>query len=175
MLRFCFVWCLVALGTCLLVGCKDKAKGKAKDEVPKMSRVEAANLSSEADFAMQMKDFARAEKALARAVQLDPQILIYWLDLGISRRRLGNVDGARNAYQKALSICEEEYRQNPKDPTVILAYVRTLVLLNKAGEAKKLLEKAHQDLPNDREIQSYWKTKAVDQMLADPELKQYIL
>ena len=140
-----------------------------------MSRVEAANLSSEADFAMQMKDFARAEKALARAVQLDPRILVYWLDLGVSRRKQGNVEGARTAYQKALGICEEQYRQNAKDSNVILAQIRVLILLNKASDAKKLLEKARQDLPNDREIQSFWKAKMLDQMLVDPELKQYIL
>ena len=140
-----------------------------------MLRVEAANLSSEADFALQLKDFARAEKALARAVELDPQVLVYWVDLGVSRRRLGNVNGARAAYQKALGICEDQLRKNAKDANVILAQIRVLVLMNKANDAKKLLEKARQDLPNDHDIQSFWKTKVLDQMLVDPELKQYIL
>src|SRR4051812_24084614 len=130
MLRCCFVWCLVALGTCALAGCKGKPKSDGTDDVPKISRVEAANLSSEADFAIQMKDFSRAEKALARAVELDPQVLVYWVDLGISRRKLGNVEGARTAYKKALAICEEQHRKNAKDGNVIIAQTRVLVLMN---------------------------------------------
>ena len=157
------------------MGCKDKPKAQAKEEVSKIARAEAANLSSEADFALQLKDYARAEKTLARAVELDPQILIYWLDLGISRRKLGNVNGARAAYQKALNICEDQNRKNAKDPNVILAQIRVLVMMNKVDDARKLLEKARNDLPNDRDIQSFWKSKVLDQMLADPQLKPFIL
>jgi tetratricopeptide (TPR) repeat protein len=169
------VWCLVALGTCVLAGCKDKSKAQAKVEVSKIARAEAANLSSEADFALQMKDFARAEKVLARAVELDPQILLYWLNLGVSRRKLGNVEGARGAYQKALGVCEDQLRQNPKEPNMILAQIRVLVLMNKADEARKVLDAARKDLPNDRDIQSFWKAKVLDQMLVDPGMKQFIL
>jgi tetratricopeptide (TPR) repeat protein len=175
MSRFCFVCCLVALGTCALAGCKDKPKAEAKGEVSKIARAEAANLSSEADFALQMKDYPRAEKALSRAVELDPQVLVYWFNLGISRRKSGNVDGARTAYQKALRICEDQGSKNPKDGNIILARVRVLVLMNKADEARKFLEKARNDLPNDREIQSFWSSKAIDQMVADPQLKPFIL
>ena len=66
----------------LAAGCKPKTKA-----ITSLERKEAANLVSEARFAITLRDDARAEGLLAQAAQLCPDTGDYWLNLGMTRRR----------------------------------------------------------------------------------------
>ena len=63
----------LAAASLLLAACSktpvDKAKAGQPKDVPKLVAAEAANLASDAAFALQIHDYARAEKSLARAVE----------------------------------------------------------------------------------------------------------
>src|SRR5271167_4308911 len=83
----------VALALC---GCHRK-------KITTLERDEAANMMSEADFAVTMKDWGRAEGLYAKAVGLCPDDGNAWVNLGIARMRLDNRAGARTAYKAALS------------------------------------------------------------------------
>ena len=85
---------LVVLGA---AGCRPPPK-----EITSLQRKEAATLVSEAEFALQLKDLARAEGLLAKAADLCPDTGKYWVDLGSVRVRLGKKDAARTAYLAAL-------------------------------------------------------------------------
>lgn len=87
-----------AAGTLLLAaGC-----GLGKNKITDLQRKEAAHLASEAEFAMTLRDYARAEGTLAKVVELCPDTGPYWMNLGTARIRLGNRGGAKEAYQSAL-------------------------------------------------------------------------
>ena len=171
--RYVLLTALCVCAVAALAGCKPKPE-KPK-EIPKAQRVEAANMASEADFALQIKDYARAEKALSRAVELDPDFISYWIDLGLCRRKLNNIDGARTAYKQAIVVCEKAFAADPKNGHIVIAEARVLVLLNRGDEARKLLDKAHREHPDDRDITAFWQAKGVDRMVNDPDLKQYAL
>lgn len=54
--------------------------------------------------ALVTKDWARAEKAFARVVEIHPFVVSAWNDLGVARRSLGKADEARAAWERALAI-----------------------------------------------------------------------
>src|SRR5688572_32494595 len=85
--------------------CKPKPKPK---EVSELKRKEAEHFVAEAGFAINLRDWPRAEGLLAKAVQSDPNNGMYWLSLGSARVKLGNKAGAKEAYQGALKAFEVE-------------------------------------------------------------------
>ena len=68
-------------------GCSKKPK-----EVPAAVKAEAASLASEAQFAMQIREYARAEELFQRALKLREDVPEFWVSLGMSRRKQDNVD-----------------------------------------------------------------------------------
>src|ERR1019366_3220942 len=67
-------------------------------EITKLEREEAANVASEADFAVTVREWSRAEGLYAKAATLCPDSGDYWVSLGIVRMRLNDHSGARSAY-----------------------------------------------------------------------------
>jgi Flp pilus assembly protein TadD len=53
---------------------------------------------------LEMKDFVRATKALSQATRLDPNDKSSWNNLGIARRSMGDGEGARAAFIRALQL-----------------------------------------------------------------------
>ena len=149
-----------------IAGCRDKPK-----EVPKAALLESAHLASEAAFAVQVREYARAEGLLAKAVEINSEDAELWMQLGVARRRLDNRDGARQAYGKALSLREAAYKREPK-PELLVQQIEALVLLGKTDEARALLEKAQKKHGNDPQIKEFVAGKYIDQMLADPQFAQ---
>jgi tetratricopeptide (TPR) repeat protein len=49
-----------------------------------------------------------------RAVAMDPNDYVYWLNLGDSHRRLGHVADSKLAYRKGMSLASAELQENPK-------------------------------------------------------------
>jgi tetratricopeptide (TPR) repeat protein len=125
---------IVALAVLALVSCKPKPA-----DITSLQRKEAANLVSEAQFAMSLRDYARAEGLLAKATALEFDNGNYWLSLGTMRVRLGQRPAAKKAYESALNAFEAAYKIEPKVPQPYLQQVYALALLGRVSEARTLL------------------------------------
>jgi predicted Zn-dependent protease len=97
--------------------------GGGHREISDLQRKEAAHLASEADFAITLRDFPRAEGLLARVVELCPDTGPYWVSLGSVQLRLGQRSKAKASYQGALRALENAAKDNPDDPAAWLAQV----------------------------------------------------
>jgi tetratricopeptide (TPR) repeat protein len=150
-----------------IVGCKPKPK-----EIPTLQRKEAANLVSEAQFALTMKDLARAEPLFEKAANLCPDTGEYWLGLGVTRRRLGNKAGAKAAYEKMREACHDAYVLNGNSPEAALQEVHALALLGRIDEARKVLEKARKKNPTNPQLRGFSEKNGIDQLIAEPEFKE---
>lgn len=160
---------VLAVAVAFAAGC-GKAKEKKK-EITSLQRKEAATLASEAQFAVQLRDHARAEGLLAKAVELCPDDGIYWVNLGSARIRLGNKSGAKDAYvgaEKALRDAAEE-KKTDAEPWLQRVYV--LALLGRADEARSVLKEAAQKFPDNRNVRAFVDGQ-FDRMLADPKFKE---
>jgi len=148
----------------LLAGCSRK-------EVTALERKQGASFASEADFAVTLRDYARAEGLLAQAVQVCPDTREYWLSLGIVRRRLDNRSGAKAAYEQALELARDTYRRNSQDTQPLLQQAYILALLGRMDDARDVQAKAQKDHPDDRGVRIFVEGRQLDQLAADPGFK----
>jgi tetratricopeptide (TPR) repeat protein len=153
-------------------GCGRTPKGS---EITDLQRKEAALLMSEADFAISLRDFARAEAALAKAVELTPDNGGYWISLGGLRKRMGNASGARAAYQAALRTYEGQAKEDKLDPQPWLKQIHVLALLGRTDDARALVERTVKQFPADRLVRIFVEEKQFEQMLAAPGFKDVAL
>jgi Flp pilus assembly protein TadD len=156
-----------------LAGCKKKPQVDA--QVSPEVRAQAAQFASEGEFSTQVRDYGAAEQSLLKAVNLDPTTPRYWKELGAIRKHLGNVSGARDAYQKSYDLLEAARQKDAGSGGLVLGEVETLVLMGKSGEAKELLRKTVKDHPKDQTLQQMVDNNIVDKMAADPTIKASIL
>ncbi len=159
---------LLALVLLASGGCKPK-------EIPAVQRKQAANLVSEAQFALTLRDYARAEPLFDQATKLCPDTGEYWIDLGVTRRRLNNKSGAKSAYEKAVDVFRAAFEKESKDTDALLQEVYALALLGKADEGRKVLEKARKKLPDSRPLRGFVESKQLDHILEDPGFKELAL
>lgn len=147
---------LLILLSCAVVlfvtGCSKKPK-----EVPAAVKAEAASLASEAQFAMQIREYGRAEELFQRALKLRDDVPEFWVSLGMARRKQDNVDGARKAYKEALALHTDLYKADHQ-PEQLAQQAFVLALLGKTDDAIKLLDKGLKDHPD----------SAVMKKMADP-------
>lgn len=163
---------LVLVSVALLLGTGCGRKGK---DITELERKEAANLVSEAQFALTLRDFARAEPLLARAAELCPDTGDYWLSLGVTRVRLGNKAGAKSAYEEALSVYRDRYDNDAKQTDAVLQQVYVLALLGRPDDARQTLEKAHKKDPESRGLRMFVEDRQIDRILEDPAFKEVAL
>lgn len=155
----------------LLGGCGPKA-GK----VTATQRQEAAALVSEAQFALSVRDPARAESLLAKAVALCPDTGDYWLNLGRVRVRAGNRPGAKSAYQSAIEAYAYDAAANPRVyPTAVLRQIYVLALLGRSDEARALLAKARKNRPDDRDLRTFAESRELETMVTTAAFKEAAL
>jgi len=155
---------LLLAATFALCGCRHR-------EITKLEREEAANMVSEANFAVTVKEWGRAEGLYARAAALCPDSGDYWVNLGLVRMRLGNRDGARSAYKEAVSAYKDAAELDPANSQAVVRRLYVLVVLGRADEARSVLEKARSRNPGDRVLKKFAENRDLDKMAADPGLK----
>lgn len=160
---------LVAL-TLSLGACKPKDV-----EVSSVARAQAAHFASEAQLQARLRDYAEAEKSLARAVELDPEVAVYWSGLGMNRMMTGDKSGAKKAYKRELAICEKAAKKDAKDVDQQLSLLRPLVLLGRVEDARKLLEKTGREHPDNQGLREFIETKPIDLMLANPKIQEAMI
>jgi tetratricopeptide (TPR) repeat protein len=154
----------------LCVGC-----GQGEKPITELQRKEAAHLASEADFAVTLKDYPRAESALAKATELAPDMGSYWINLGVVRKRQANAGGAKDAYQRALRAYEAQAKKNPTDPDPWLRQIYVHALLGRPDDARSTMERMAKQFPTNRNVRVFIDEKQLDEMLADPSFKQNVL
>ena len=162
---------MVAVGAFALgfaIGCAPRKQVTERD------RKEAAHLVSEAQFAMTMREWARAEGLYAKAVQVAPAG-DYWLSLGAARMRLNNRAGAKDAYQSALKAYEEAAARNKtlSEPWLKQAYV--LALLGRKDDGRAVIAKAVKLFPNDGKVRVLADPKEFEKMIAGQKFKDMAL
>jgi tetratricopeptide (TPR) repeat protein len=152
----------------LALGCTQRK------EVTERDRKEAAYLASEAQFAVTIQEWARAEGLLAKAVKVAPTG-DYWLSLGATRLRLNNRAGAKEAYQAALkAYAFDSARKNAvAEPWVKQAYV--LALLGREDESRAMLAKAAQLFPKDVKVRALADAKEFEKMISSQNFKDMAL
>jgi len=162
---------IIVLGLAALLagaGCKPKPK-----PITDLQRKEADHLVAEAGFAMNLRDWARAEGLLAKAVQFTPDTGVYWISLGSMRMRLGNKPGAKIAYEGALKAYADAAKVDTrKEVEPWLKQVQVLALLGRIDDARAMLEKTDKRFPTNRNVRAFVDGKQFDQMIADPIFKQ---
>jgi tetratricopeptide (TPR) repeat protein len=146
-----------------------------RKQITELQRKQAAQLASEADFAMTLRDWARAESVLAKAVDISPDAGAYWVTLGTTRIRLGKRDAARTAYKRALDAYEGDAAATKTDVDPWLQQVYVLALLGRVNDGRALLEKVAKKFPGNRDVRAFIERKQYDQMLADPGFKEMAL
>lgn len=161
---------MLALLALLAAGCGKKAR-----EITDLERKQAASLVSEAEFAMTLRDFARAEPLFEQAAKLCPDTSEYWVNLGIARKRQGNTSGAKDAYQEALKACRETYKEDATDVGAMLQEVQILVMLGKAEDARDALAKARKRQPDNRDLRLFEERNEIETLTKDPRFKEIAL
>jgi Flp pilus assembly protein TadD len=162
----------VVLGFILLLG---GGCGRRTKEITSLQRKEAATLASEAEFAVSVRDFPRAEKLLTRVVDLCPDNGDFWIWLGSLRMRSGDRQGAKSAYESGRAAFEDAAKLNPKDSKLVANQIRVLALLGRIPEARKLIEKMQKQYPADRSVQAFVESREFDEMVAAPGFKEIAL
>jgi len=161
---------LAALVLLSAAGCKPKVRHSTDFE-----RKQAANLASEAQFAITLRDFARAEPLLDKAAQLCPDVPDAWLQLAAVRVKMGEKARARPAYEAGLKALRAAYAEDPKLFEPRLQEVYVLALLGRVDDARDALTKAQKALPDNRQIRGFIDAKQLDRILADPNFKELAL
>lgn len=148
--------------------------GCGKPKVTPLQRKQAANLASEAHFATNLHDWARAEKLYAQATEITPDDGDLWLQLGIVRRQQNNSGGAKKAYQEAADAYATAYEERPDDPGLLLQQAYALGLLGRRDDAKKVLAKARKNHPNSADVRNIT-DEAFERMMDAPQTKTIAL
>lgn len=155
---------LLSLSVGFLAGCAPK-------EVTPLQRKQGANFVSEAQFAVTLRDYPRAEGLLAQAVAACPDNGDYWLSLGTVRRKLENRPGAKTAFEGALKASRDAYKRDNRNAQLLLQQVYILALLGRADDAREALDDARKNNPDNRNIRAFVEGKELDRLLADPGFK----
>lgn len=155
-----------------LFGC-----GGSRSEITERQRKEADHLVAEANFAITLRDWPRAEGLLVKASGLVPDNGDVWTMLGSTRVRLANKSGARDAYLKGLKAYEAEAASPAakNDPEPWLDQVYVLAALGRVSDARTLVEKIGRQFPSHPRVRAFVGGKQLDQLLADPKFREVAL
>lgn len=155
----------LALVFLLAAGC-----GPKQAAITDLQRKQAAALASEAEFALALRDFARAEGLFREATDLCPDNGAYWLQLGATSKRLNKNAEAKKSFEQAAKADAAAYKANGDDPRPVLRQVYVYALLGRTDDARALLRKVRKAHPRHDEIQAFDEA-TLDRMLADPGFK----
>jgi len=164
-----FFTLLVCALISLSSGCSKKNK-----EVTAAVKSEAAMLASEAQFAMQIREFSRAEELMQRSLKLRDDMPEYWVTLGMARRKQDNKPGARKAYETALEQHAARYKEG-KQPEELAQQAFVLALLGRGEEALTLLNKGLKDHPSNPVMQKMADPRGLPRTFKTEEFKSLTL
>jgi tetratricopeptide (TPR) repeat protein len=158
------------LSVLALTGCQPQSA-----RITSLQRKAAASLISEAEFALTIREFVRAEKLLTQASALEFDNGKTWISLGMVRVRLGRKPAAKAAYESALQAYQEAYALEPKSAQLYLQQVYVLALLGRIPEARRVLTEIQQKHGTDPAVRSFVQTRQLDAMVQAPLFKEIAL
>ncbi len=165
--------CKIFLGGALILalaaGCGSKRKEPSEKE-----RKEAALHASEGQFALQVKEWARAEGLFFKAAQASPEGN-YFLSLGVARLRQNKRSEAKAAYEEALRAFADDAVRAPSFSEAWLRQAFVLAALGRTDDSRAILAKAAKLFPNDGKVRALIDPKGFEQMIAAPNFKEVAL
>jgi tetratricopeptide (TPR) repeat protein len=162
------IFAVAGLGLVLAFGCAPRKQVTDRD------RTEAAHLASEAQFALSIREWARAEGLLEKAVQVAPTG-DYWLSLGATRMRLNKRAGAKDAYQAALKDFANDSARHNTSPEPWVKQIYVLALLGRRDDSRAMAVKAAKLFPSDANIRAFTEPKEFEKMLSSQSFKDMAL
>ena len=109
-------------------------------------------LPAEIAEAFNAKDYAKAQTLAAEATHNNPKFAEAWVGYGMASVRLGQMDRARQAYERALSLYQARHRLHPAEANPVVQQIFLLELLGRSDEAESLLKSAQTSYPDDQQI-----------------------
>jgi tetratricopeptide (TPR) repeat protein len=146
--------------------------GCAKRVISPLDRAQAANMVSEAEFAVTVREWSRAEGLYKQAAGLCPDSGDTWLALGITRMRMADHSGARDSYKSAAKAYKAAFESDPTNSQAIEQEAYALIVLGRFDEARSVADKAHKDHPDDRLLREMTDGGQLERVIADPSLKE---
>jgi tetratricopeptide (TPR) repeat protein/tRNA A-37 threonylcarbamoyl transferase component Bud32 len=87
--------------------------------------------------------YAEAAAAFEKAVELTPHDYLYWRNLGDASRWVSGKEGrAREAFQRAIDLCDDVIRVNPNEASAHVSRATSLAKLGRTGEARAAIIRA---------------------------------
>lgn len=133
-------------GLLFCTACSEKPKKLTEKETLMIK-----NLNADARWALEFKDYERAQRNYDGMVEIDPTDPTIRLSLGINQYRLDKKSEARASYKKGMTLAERGYKST-KNPIYLIERARALALLGKVEEAVSTLEKARKLHPDNRQV-----------------------
>ncbi len=113
---------LIAVAAATFSGCKDKNKTPAAHvpSTPRAATAEVTRILSEAEFAFQMQDYARAEKLTNEAIAIDRENAALYVRLSQLCVLQRNTSTAKAALDKALKCFGQDIEKDAKAKPAII-------------------------------------------------------
>lgn len=162
---------LSALFILLLSAC-----GGAKQK--ELTQLEQLQINKHYDTAKReifIKNFAAAEQALSEITKIDDTNFSVWLDIGVLRARINKTAEARDAYKKALKWSSTAFEKDANNQTALITNLQSLILLNRAQDARDLMTKVAKKNPSNTAYQELARQNVVDVFLGDPQISGAIV
>ena len=98
-------------------------------------------------------NFIQARSLFAKATKLLPHSPTIWSAYGAISAHLGNYATAKDSYEQALSIYQQNRHNEPLGPNELLHEIRLLVMLRHNKEAEQLLSEVRSRYPEETQLQ----------------------
>ena len=166
--RWGIIFCS-ALVLAVAAGCAAKRKVPTERE-----QKEAALYASEGQFALNMKQWPRAEENYLKAARASPEGN-YYLSLGLARLRQNKRSEAKAAYEEAVRAFADDAVRAPDFSEAWLRQAFVLAALGRMDESRAVIAQAAKKFPNDAKVRALTDPKAFEQMIAAPNFKEVAL
>lgn len=161
-----FLPLVLGMSGLLTTGCRPQPP----PEISATTKAEAAALVSEAQFALQIREYARAEELMRRTLKLRDDLPEYWVTLGMAAKQAGHASEARPAYEKALTIHRQRY-QETKRPEELGQEAWVLALLGRREEALQVLATGRKAHPDNEALRKLADPRGLARTFDTPEFK----
>jgi len=94
-------------------------------------------------------DFQKSVATHRKAIELNPDDAIRWVNLGDSLHFAGQDAESRKAFARSAELAAQRLAVDPTDTDTLFAYAWALHMLGRWEEARDVLEKAHELAPED--------------------------
>lgn len=163
------------LGSLLCVFALAACGGAKKKELTQLDQLQINKHFETAKREIFIKNFTAAEQALSEITKIDETNFSVWLDIGVLRTRINKTAEARDAYKKALKWSSSAFEKDVNNQTALITNLQSLILLNRAQDARNLMTKVAKKNPSITTYQELAKQNVVDVFLGDRQISDAIV